>query len=51
VADGHTLKALGLPPGPVYRQVLARLRAAWLDGQVESPQEEELLLKKIINRL
>jgi tRNA nucleotidyltransferase (CCA-adding enzyme) len=46
-ADGRTLRARGLQPGPVYRRILWQLRAAWLDGQVQSPQEEEALLEHL----
>jgi tRNA nucleotidyltransferase (CCA-adding enzyme) len=46
-ADGRTLQARGLQPGPVYRRILWELRAAWLDGQVQSPQEEEALLEHL----
>jgi tRNA nucleotidyltransferase (CCA-adding enzyme) len=51
VADGHALKELGLPPGPVYRDILRKLRAAWLDGQVKTPQAEQQLLNEIIDQL
>ncbi len=47
-ADGHILRQLGLPPGPVYRQILRTLREAWLDGKIVSPEEEESLLEKLL---
>ncbi|MEW6712881.1 MAG: hypothetical protein AB1403_23890, partial [Candidatus Riflebacteria bacterium] len=46
--DGETLKALGLPPGPGYRQILTRLRAAWLDGEVRYEDEEKKLLESLL---
>lgn len=46
--DGHALRARGLPPGPIYRQILAVLRNAWLDGRVESTEEEVALLEQIL---
>ena len=46
--DGETLKALGLPPGPAYKKILLRLRAAWLDGEVASAQQEQALLEKLL---
>ena len=46
--DGNDLRELGLPPGPVYRKILNRIRAAWLDGEVVSPDEENTLLKGLI---
>ena len=45
---GHDLRALGLPPGPIYRQILQRLRAAWLDGEIHSADEEKALLGRLI---
>jgi tRNA nucleotidyltransferase (CCA-adding enzyme) len=38
---GEFLKTLGIPPGPIYTQVLAALRDAKLDGQVSTAEEEE----------
>lgn len=46
--DGDALKALGLPPGPAYKKILLRLRAAWLDGEVASAEQEKALLEKLI---
>ncbi len=45
---GNDLKALGLPPGPRYTEILDSLRAAWLDGEVENNKEEEELLKTLL---
>ena len=50
-ADGETLRSRGLRPGPVYRSVLKAVRAAWLDGNVRSPEEEDLLLTRLIEGL
>ena len=41
---GHDLKKRGIPPGPKYAEILRRLRAAWLDGEVKSEDEEKLML-------
>jgi len=46
--DGHTLHAMGLPPGPTYRRILWTLRAAWLDGQIQTPEQERLLLQQLV---
>lgn len=43
--DGHALRALGLPPGPLFSKILTRLRAARLDGQLSSRQDEEALAR------
>jgi tRNA nucleotidyltransferase (CCA-adding enzyme) len=45
---GDDLIALGLPPGPKYKEILTHLRAAWLDGEVQSTAEEQNLLKGIL---
>jgi tRNA nucleotidyltransferase (CCA-adding enzyme) len=44
---GHDLKKLGIAPGPRYAEILRRLRAAWLDGEVRTEEEEKKLLKKL----
>ncbi len=49
--DGHTLKELGLSPGPVYKEILHRIRDAWLDGEIETEKEEEQLLGKLMKEL
>jgi len=42
--NGHDLKQLGYPPGPRYRQILAALLAATLDGQIQSRPEARQFL-------
>ncbi|MCZ7627471.1 MAG: hypothetical protein M5R38_18405 [Candidatus Methylomirabilis sp.] len=37
---GHDLHRLGLKPGPIYRQILAGLRAAKLDGRLHTREDE-----------
>ncbi len=48
-ADGNRLHSLGLPPGPSYKIILGRLRAAWLDGEVRTVKQENALLEKLID--
>lgn len=48
VTDGHTLRTMGLTPGPSYRRILWTLRAAWLDGQVQSADQERALLEQLL---
>jgi len=48
---GDDLKRMGLRPGPVYREILARLRAARLDGEITTREEEEALVRQMINAL
>ncbi len=45
---GETLKARGVPPGPSYKKILNRLRAAWLDGEVKSAAQETALLEVLL---
>ncbi len=47
---GRDLQKRGLPPGPRYKQILSRLRAAWLDGEVRSEAGERKLLERLISR-
>ena len=47
---GHDLKKLGIPPGPKYTEILRRLRAAWLDGEVKNEDEEKNLLTHLIKK-
>lgn len=45
---GDDLNQRGLVPGPRYAEIFRQLRAAWLDGEVQSEEEEKSLLEKII---
>jgi tRNA nucleotidyltransferase (CCA-adding enzyme) len=45
---GHDLKKLGLSPGPEYKKIIRQLRAAWLDGEIKSNQEEKTLLESLV---
>ncbi|MBI3242700.1 MAG: CBS domain-containing protein [Chloroflexi bacterium] len=47
---GETLQALGLPPGPRYREILGRLQNAYLDDEITNAEEERALLGKILER-
>jgi len=46
--NGHDLKERGIPPGPIYRKILSSLRAAWVDGDITSKEEEIVLLEELI---
>lgn len=46
--SSHDLHALGLTPGPHYRQVLARLLAARLNGEVTTDTEERALVQQLL---
>ncbi len=45
---GHDLRARGLPPGPRYKEILWRLKQAWLDGEVKAPEQESALLESLL---
>ena len=45
---GNDLKAMGLPPGPRFSEILIRLRSAWLDGEVSNESQEKELLAKLL---
>jgi tRNA nucleotidyltransferase (CCA-adding enzyme) len=47
--DGEALIRYGVTPGPVFKKVLNALRAAWLDGKVNSVEEEQALLKELLH--
>jgi tRNA nucleotidyltransferase (CCA-adding enzyme) len=48
---GSDIRALSeLKPGPVYGELLRHLRSAWLDGDVNTPEEERALLLALIRR-
>ncbi|MES0339826.1 MAG: CBS domain-containing protein [Anaerolineales bacterium] len=47
-ADGETLRAMGLPQGPIYGEILWKLRAAWLDGEIRDGVQEQALLENMV---
>ena len=46
---GADLKALGLKPGPRYKQILQRLLDARLNGDVHTAEEERALARRLIS--
>jgi tRNA nucleotidyltransferase (CCA-adding enzyme) len=48
---GATLIQLGISPGPAYRNILAALRNAWLDGDINTKDEEAALLKNLLKNI
>ncbi|HWQ05443.1 MAG TPA: CBS domain-containing protein [Longilinea sp.] len=48
LTSGEDLNRLGLLPGPAYRQILAQLRSAWLDGDISSAESERRFLSSIL---
>jgi tRNA nucleotidyltransferase/poly(A) polymerase len=45
---GNDLRGLGLPPSPRYNEILSALKQAWLDGQVQTEEEERALLHRLL---
>ncbi len=48
LTSGHDLNARGLKPGPAYKRILDRLRAAWLDGEIHDAADEHALLDRLL---
>jgi tRNA nucleotidyltransferase (CCA-adding enzyme) len=48
---GNDLRKRGLPPGPIYREIISKVRNAWLDGEVKSAQEEANYLEQILSEI
>lgn len=46
--SGDDLKAMGLPPGPRFGEILTGLRSAWLDGEVATEAQEKELLRVML---
>ena len=47
ILRGDDLRQMGIHPGPIYRQILDALRAARVEGQVVSRDDEEALARRI----
>jgi len=45
---GEELIARGLTPGPEFKRILSRLRAAWIDGEVGDAVDEKKLLDSLV---
>jgi tRNA nucleotidyltransferase (CCA-adding enzyme) len=46
--SGDFLRDMNLPQGPQYGRILWAVRAAWLDGEISSAEEERVLLEKLV---
>ncbi len=46
--DGNALRVMGLAPGPRMGHLLARLRAAWLDGEIKDEVDERAFARDYI---
>jgi len=50
VLTGQDFQRTGIRPGPIYAKLLDRLRAARLDGEVKTREDEERLVKTTISK-
>ncbi len=48
ILQGDDLRRMGIQPGPIYGDILRRLRAGRLDGQISSRAEEEAIVKEML---
>ncbi|MDD5467406.1 MAG: CBS domain-containing protein [Anaerolineales bacterium] len=46
--DGNRLRAMGVPPGPIYKEILQKLRAARLNGEITQESQELALLERLL---
>lgn len=46
--DGDALKNMGLPPGPLYGEILRALRDSKLDGSIKTLDEEKALVEQMM---
>ncbi len=51
LVTGEDLKAVGLPPGPKFKEILMLLRAAQLDGQIVTRAEALARLREIVRQV
>ena len=49
--SGEDLQKLGIPPGPIYKKILSRLRKAWLNEEIRSEEHENILLDEVLATL
>ena len=50
ILNGDDLRRMGIEPGRIFSQLLERLRAAHLDGEISTREEEEALVRKVLER-
>jgi tRNA nucleotidyltransferase (CCA-adding enzyme) len=46
--DGRYLTTIGLPPGPLYKSILEKLKGGWLDGKIHNSSDELTFINEII---
>ncbi len=48
---GDDLREMGLRPSPAYGRILKALRDAWLDGEVDTLEEEKAYLTELVEKV
>jgi len=48
---GDDLKQCEIPPGPIYRSILQKLRIAWINEEINSKEQEKQLLENILSKI
>ncbi len=51
ITTGDDLKQYGIPPGPIYRIILQKLRIYWINEEINSIEQEKQLLEKYLSEL
>lgn len=46
--NGYDLRRRGIPPGPIYKDILTNIRDAWLDGNITNKIAENTLLESLL---
>lgn len=46
--NGETLKSMGIPPGPLYAEILLKLKHARLDGIITDDNQERAYLEQLV---
>jgi len=50
LVTGHDIKALGLPPGPVYKKILNEIEEMRAEGSIKTREEALQVLKELVER-
>jgi len=49
--NGYDIQQMGLPPSPQIGELLWEVRAAWLDGKIQNPDDEQQYIRNRIQDL
>jgi len=48
IIDGHCLQKMGIPTGPLYREILQQLQDARMDGRISTIADEKTLIQELL---